>query len=92
MKAGLGFASKRGVWKESSEEEKPDVVFLSKTKSPRTLMKKLLSDFPNIYLIDPRGKAGGLALAWVDGFHSDIVYENNNNNVINVLIKTNFCE
>lgn len=68
--------------------EKPDILFLSETKSQRPLVRKILNSFPNHHIVDPKGTAGGLALAWVDGFHFEIVQWNLN--MINVLVKNNY--
>lgn len=70
--------------------EKPEILFLSETKSQRHFLKNLLTDFPNCYFVDPIGKAGGLAFSWVDGIHFEIVHSNTN--MLNVLIKTNFYD
>lgn len=39
--------------------EKPDILFLFETKSQRSLMKNVLSFFPDTHIVDPDGIAGG---------------------------------
>lgn len=53
--------------------EKYDILFLSKTKSQRSLMRKILNYFPNTYTVDPDCIVGGLTIGWVDGFHFEAV-------------------
>lgn len=68
--------------------EKPDILFLSETKSHRSLVKKILNYFPNTHIVDPDDIDGGLAIGWVGGFHFKIVQWNLN--IINVIVKNNF--
>lgn len=69
-------------------KEKPEVLFLSETKNQKPLVRKLVNDFPNYHIVDPIDLAGGLVVAWIDGFHFDIVQWNTN--MINIIVKTSF--
>lgn len=85
---GCGQKNTKQHLKTLLEFEKPDISFLSETKSKRCLMRSILNFFPNTDIVDPVGVAGGLAIAWVDGFHFEVVQWNQN--MINVIVKNNF--
>lgn len=69
-------------------KEKPEILFLSKTKNHRSLVKKLVVSFPKYHIVDLIGITWGLVLAWIDVFHFEVVQWNIN--MVNIIVNTSF--
>lgn len=50
---GCGNPFTQNHLKQLIDSEKPEILFLSETKSQRSLVKSLLSAFPNTHIVDP---------------------------------------
>lgn len=65
---------------------KPDILFLSETKSSDQKVQSLLSslNYPNLWSFNNRGRAGWIALLWKDGFQLELMHYTSS--MVNVII------
>jgi len=57
--------------------EKPDILFLMETKNRNVVLNSLQKrlKFPNSFLEEPSGLAGGLAIFWQDSIHLTLEHQ-----------------
>jgi exonuclease III len=68
------------------KEKRPDILFLMETKCFQTKMERIRIKLgmPGMFLVDPVGKSGGLAMMWRDV--DDVTIENYSRRHINAMI------
>lgn len=69
------------------KEKRPSIVFLMETLVSQSYMERICKrlQFDNIFVVNPTGRSGGLALLWLNDYNIEIF--NFSKSHINVLIK-----
>ena len=61
------------------QKHRPGLVFLSETKNRRLLLQNIQANlgFDHLFIVEPLGLSGGLALFFMDEFQVNVLFSNN---------------